>query len=181
MTAIFKLSNLSPNPSIPPFTTKYFIVKGGKRIFNHETNGLYSYDKMDYDNCCSDEDIPSEEETYTDDQKYSNYNHIIDVIKHIKTGQRITEDWMEEEIAWIRTIRDFYPDMSRLNPEIVDKRWRAMAEECELVLSELIWEINETRKFPIALCLRLHENIKKMFDFQLTDDEIEMLMSRMAV
>jgi len=139
------------------------------------------YDKMDYDNCCSDQEYCSDDEKYTDDEKYSNYNHVIDVIKHIKTGQRITEDWMQAEIGWIRTIRDFYSDMSRLNPEIVDKRWRAMAEECELVLSELIWEINETGNFPIALCLRLHENIKKMFDFQLTDDEIEMLMSRMTV
>ena len=118
---------------------------------------------------------------YTDDDKYANYIHVLEVIRHIKDGKRITEDWMESEIRWIKIIRDFYPDMSKLNPDITDRRWRAMAEECELVLSELVWEIQQTRTFPVALCLRLHENIKRMFDSQLTVDEIDMLMAKMSV
>lgn len=129
----------------------------------------------EFEDCCSDE------EKYTDDEKYTNYNHLVDVIKHIKTGKRITEDWMESEIQWITVIRDFYPDMSKLNTDITDKRWRALAEECEMVLSELMWEIKQTRTFSTSLCLRLYENIKKMFESQMTVDEIQMLMSRMAV
>lgn len=118
---------------------------------------------------------------YTDEEKHANYVRMVEVIRHIRNGGRITEDWMSDQIKFIKMCRDFYPNMSELNIDVTDRRWRSMAENSELLLSQLIFEINETRSFSIPLYCSFCETIKKMFESILSDDEIAMLMSQMTV
>ena len=118
---------------------------------------------------------------YTDDQKHANFMRIVSAINHIRNGSRITEDWMFDQMKFIKMCRDFYPDMSKLNVEVTDCRWRGMAENCEMILSQLVFEIMETQSFSVPLYYTFCQNIKKMFETVLTDDEIAQLMASMTV
>jgi len=118
---------------------------------------------------------------FTDDQKGENYCRIIASINDIRSNAGITEDWMYDQMKFIKMCREFFPDMSKLNPEVTDRRWRAMAENCELILSQLVFEIRETRSFSLPLYRSFCENIKKMFEMVMTDDELAQLMSSMGI
>jgi hypothetical protein len=118
---------------------------------------------------------------FTDDEKTENYCRMTSVINDLRNNVRITEDWMYDQMKFIKTCREFFPDMSKLNTEVVDPRWRAMAENCELVLSQLVFEIRETRSFSLPLYRSFCENIKKMFEMVMTDDELAQMMSSMGI
>ena len=118
---------------------------------------------------------------FTDDQKSQNFSRIVAVIKDVRNNVRITEDWMYDQMEFIKTCREFFPDMSKLNTEVEDPRWRAMAENCELVLSQLVFEIKETGSFSVPLYRLFCENVKKMFEMVMTPDELSQLMSSMGI
>jgi hypothetical protein len=118
---------------------------------------------------------------FTDDEKTDNYCRIVSVIKDVRSNVRITEDWMHDQMTFIKTCREFFPDMSKLNTEVVDRRWRAMAENCELILSQLIFEIRETRSFSLPLYRSFCENVKNMFEMIMTPDELAAMMSSMGI
>ena len=118
---------------------------------------------------------------FTDDQKSQNFSRIVDVIKDVRNNVRITEDWMYDQMEFIKTCREFFPDMSKLNAEVVDPRWRAMAESCERILSQLVFEIQETRSFSLQQYRTFCENVKKMFEMIMTENELADLMSSMGI
>lgn len=118
---------------------------------------------------------------YTDNQKESHYVRIVSAIRDIRNGVRVTEDWIFEQMTFVKKCRHFYPDISKLNPEITNPRWRTMAENCEMILSQLVYEIDETAFFSVQLYLAFCEHIKKMFEMILTEDELADLMSVMSI
>jgi hypothetical protein len=107
-----------------------------------------------------------------EDQKHMNYRVLIDNIKYIRDGQRITEDWISDQIVYLKMCREQFSDMGQMNLEISEKRWRAMAEDCELMLSQLLWEHEETKQLSIELYLKFCENIKRMLAYYATDDDL---------
>lgn len=118
---------------------------------------------------------------YTDSQREDNYMRIVCAIRDIRNGRRITEDWMYEQMKFIQECRDFYPDMSKLNPEVTTPRWRAMAENCEMILSQLMYEIHEMCSFSVQLYLTFCEHIKQMFEMTMSEDDITDLLSKMTM
>ena len=116
---------------------------------------------------------------YTDAQKNENHNHVLTVIEHYYAGGRITEDWIEEQKEFIMTIRDFFGNMEKMNLECQDKRFRALAEECELLLNHLIEEISETMTFTVDIYYRLNLNIQTMIEIKCEDEELCDLMSEL--
>jgi hypothetical protein len=101
------------------------------------------------------------------------------VIEHYYAGGRITEDWMEEQKEFIMTIRDFFGNMEKMNMECQDKRFRCLADECELILNHLIEEISETMTFTVDMYHRLNLNIQTMIEIKCEDEELCDLMSEL--
>jgi hypothetical protein len=116
-----------------------------------------------------------------DNQKNMNYRMLIDNINYIRDGQRITEDWISDQIVYLKMCRDQFSDMSQMNVEITDKRWRGMADDCELMLSQLLWEYSETKRMSIELYLKFCENIKRMLAYYATDDDLTSSIDTMSM
>ena len=116
-------------------------------------------------------------ETYTDNQKVSNYFFLLEAIRHVQNGRRITEDWMEEQKCRILLYREFWPDLSALNPELSDYNFRAYAAESESLLSGLCDEIREFKTFTVQTYHTLNTCLFRMSEMFDEDNEIADLLS----
>ena len=107
---------------------------------------------------------------YSDDAKFANYVFLIGAIRYVEQGRRITEDWMEVHKKRILTYRDFWVDMSRLNPDLPDARFRTAAVECETYLGILYDEILSTKTFSVDIYHQLNLSMRKMMESMFEDD-----------
>lgn len=113
---------------------------------------------------------------YSDYEKYENHKRVLDVIRHYKMKGRITEDWMEDQKGFILQLREFFGNMEMMNLDCDDKKFRGMAEECELILNHLVEEIRETKTFTVDIYYRLNLNMQTMLEIKFGDDELCELM-----
>lgn len=116
-----------------------------------------------------------------DDEKQANYQALIDSINYIRDGKRITEDWITEQVKYLNVCRDVFPDMTKMNVEISEKRWRGMAQDCELMLSQLLWEHSESKTISVPIYLRFCETIKRMLEYYATDDDLTDSINSMSM
>ena len=114
---------------------------------------------------------------YTDEQKANNYVMLLDAVRHYETRQRITEDWMEEHKTMILRIRGYYSNVSLANPDLQDKQFRALADDTELILSHLIYELQTERTFTVDMYYKLCRNMKKMFEIACQVDDLSELLN----
>jgi len=114
---------------------------------------------------------------YSDEKKESNYQFLLDAIEHVECGYRITEDWIQEHSEKILFYREFWPDLSRVNPEIRDHRFRAWAVEVETLLSSLCRDIKKYRTFPVGDYHQFNLCAKRMTESFNNDDDFVELMS----
>lgn len=114
---------------------------------------------------------------YTDAQKLHNYRLIMELIEHIRNGHRITEDWMDFHKKRILLYRDFFGDLSLMNPDCKDRKFRQLADDTEMTLNHLVWEIQETGYFTVDVYLKLNVNLKMMFEIVNEVDELAELMN----
>jgi hypothetical protein len=115
----------------------------------------------------------------TAEEKESNYEFLINAIQHVERGRRITEDWIHEQSKRILYYRDFWPDLSRVNPDITDHRFRSWAVEVETLLTSLCSDIKKYRTFPVGDYHRFNMCVKRMSETFETDDDFVKLMSMM--
>jgi hypothetical protein len=108
---------------------------------------------------------------YSADEKKSHYDFLIDAIRYVERGDRITEDWMEEHKKKILAYRDFWPDMSRLNPEISNHHFRAWAVEVETLLVSLCNDIYTYKTFSVPDYHRFNQCVRRMADTFAEDDD----------
>lgn len=111
-------------------------------------------------------------EVYNDEEKQANYMFLQSAIQHVQQGKRITEDWMEEQKEMILIYRDFWPDMTCLNPDIRDFRFRAQAVEAETLLTLLYEEICETNTFSVDTYHVFNMCVDKMADTFCEDEDV---------
>lgn len=107
---------------------------------------------------------------YTDDEKSYNYTMLMNAIDHNTHNKRITEDWMEDHKKFIMLIRNTYDNFALANIEIKDRRFRLLAENSELILSHLAYEIQTEQTFTVVMYFSLCQNLKRMFEIATEDD-----------
>lgn len=114
---------------------------------------------------------------YTDAQKAYNYNMLMDALDHHTNNKRITEDWMEEHKKFIMLIRHTYDNFALANTDIQERQFRALAEDTELILSHLAYEIQTDKTFTVSVYFNLCRNIKRMYEITSEVDDLSELMN----
>ena len=114
---------------------------------------------------------------YTDEEKANNYGMLLGALRCYETGSRVTEDWMEEHKRMILRIRDYYTNVSLANLDIQDRQFRALADDTELILSHLVYEIQTERTFTVDMYYKLCRNLKGMFEIALQVDDLSELLN----
>ena len=114
---------------------------------------------------------------YSDYEMHENYLFLQQAITHVQSGKRITEDWMEEQKERILMYRDFWYDMSKLNPDITERRFRMLAIEAETLLTLLSEEIHYTKTFSVETYHTFNTCISKMTEVFLEDDDLASMFS----
>jgi Asp-tRNA(Asn)/Glu-tRNA(Gln) amidotransferase C subunit len=112
---------------------------------------------------------------YTEYEKYQNY---LRIQRHIEllNSQRLTEDILEEYMAHLTDIRDVFPDMSYIHPEITDPAFRACAAKCEYHISNLL---RRDAQFDQYAYMEFLHSLLYMADHFSESDELSDLMTRM--
>ena len=118
---------------------------------------------------------------YSDDERYTNYKFLENTIRHVRNQERITEDWMEEHKARIIAYREFWHDMTRLNPEIKEYWFRALAVEAETLLTLLYEEILETKSFTVEAYHAFNECVYKMAQTFVDENDLADMFSAAAI
>jgi hypothetical protein len=116
-------------------------------------------------------------ENYTDAEKSYNYTMLMDAIDHHKNNKRITEDWMETHKHFIMLIRNTYENITLANTDIQDRQFRAIAEDTELILSHLAYEIRNERTFTVSVYFNLCRNLKRMYEIASEVEDLSELLS----
>ena len=122
---------------------------------------------------------------YTDEEKRTHYQILIDTIQFLSNNGRVTEDWMEEHKKLIMKYRRAYmEDMKYVNSEIQDSEFREAAREAEALLSKMVNTIIKQGTFNLQTYLLFCKKINFMVDFVSTyypESEIESLLSEMKI
>lgn len=116
---------------------------------------------------------------YSTEEKQSNYEFLMNAIRHVERGDRITEDWMEEHKDRILLYRGFWPDMSRLNPDIKDHNFRACAVEVETLLESLCGDIRTYKTFSVPDYHRFNLSMRRMAQTFAEDEDFTDMMSNL--
>jgi hypothetical protein len=114
---------------------------------------------------------------YTDEEKAKNYAMLVDALRCYTTRERITEDWMEEHKKLILRVRDYYTNVSLANLDIQDRQFRSLADDTELILCHLVYEIQTERTFTVDMYYKLCRNLKRMFEIALQVDDLSELFN----
>lgn len=82
-------------------------------------------------------------EELTESEKHDSYIHLVETLGVLsRRGPELTPEWMADQIARVRWIRETCPDMSLINQERQDRLFRTNAQKLELYLSDLISELD---------------------------------------
>lgn len=101
------------------------------------------------------------EETLTDTQRYSNYCNLVETIKFIEQGGRITEDWIEHHKGVLIQYRAAFPSSFLImNSEIKDKEFRKIAQEADVLINSLMTSVYYEKTFKVG---QYHMLLKRMF------------------
>lgn len=116
---------------------------------------------------------------FSDSEKLDNYMEIVNTLKFLDSGGRVTEDWMERHKWVIQRWRDWVFDYSEVNREVEEKVFRKTCNETETLISYLVQSIRTTKTFDVKVYYILLTKMKYICDNIIHADELEMLMSRM--
>jgi hypothetical protein len=122
----------------------------------------------------------------TDDQKFANYCRLVSTIHFIEEEHRITEDWMEEQKDYIKTIRNVFAEgFQNLNPEIKTKEFRTTANESETILNNLMMSIQYDKTFKVSqyhsFLVRILKMLKIVCQHHTEGDELCEFMQKMSL
>jgi hypothetical protein len=113
------------------------------------------------------------------EQKYKNYEDMVNTIKFLEHGGDLTQDWIQEHKERILKYRSWIPNFANLHSEIESEEFRVKCWETEVVIQQLCNTINEA--FNVDLYLNLITNMKYICDSVFTDKELEELFVLMSV
>jgi hypothetical protein len=131
------------------------------------------------DDLCQSLKEVSMEDHYTD--VYDNYCRLQHTVTFLTNGGRVTEEWMEEHRRHILKYQEMFPEISQTNLEIDDPEFRKIAQEAEVLLTNLVRGIRANRFFNVKFYLMLNQHMLKLCEFLFTEDELELCMSKMSI
>lgn len=118
---------------------------------------------------------------FSDDQKFQNYTFLTETIYEMHHNL-VDDYWLSDHVDRVRLYRAWFTDLSKANPEIEDVQFRAVAENAEHVLDELIGDIEKTSSIEPDRYLELNECLKYMIEYTLqNDDDFLDMFSKMKV
>jgi hypothetical protein len=131
-------------------------------------------------------EVDMEIEELTDDQKYNNYCRLLNAVNYIEEGQRITEDWMEEQKNIIHQIKSaFQSGFRNINPEIKDKEFRNLAVQAETLSNSLYNSVEYDKTFKVGHYHLFLTKILAMLDivckYYGEEEELSTFMNKMTL
>ena len=121
------------------------------------------------------------EQEFSDVEKYKNYTDIVNTIKYLEDGGRVTEDWTEDHKSMVSKRRGWIPNFSSINEEREDVEFRKVCDETETIMNYLVHNTKKTGYFDAKLYLLLLKHMKKILDMLADDDEMNDLLSMMKM
>jgi hypothetical protein len=118
---------------------------------------------------------------FSEEKKYENYLQIIRTIHFIEHGERITEDWMEDNKNVILTWRDWIDNFTTLNAEVEDQLFRKKCRDAETIMQYLCHSIRSQKTFDPKTYLIFLHHLKYICDTLFSDDEMEQMMSMLSM
>lgn len=148
----------------------------GDEFFNKGVKWIYKVYKIR-----SQETKMEVEEELSDTQKHENYLQLINAIKYIEEGGRISEDWCEESKKYVRKWREWIPDFSEINEEREDNDFRKLCNETETIMKYIYGTILRTNYLDSKLYLLLLQHMKKILDMLEEDNELDNMLKMMSI
>jgi len=136
-----------------------------------------SRDSMDTDDDVS-EYISS---GFSEEQRYEHYKEIVGNLRHIETNQKLTEDWMQENMFLIRRWRDWFENFGVVNQDITNPDFRKACFEAETLLQNVATSVRLRNTFEVKVYKLLLQKMKYICDSLFQDDEMEMLMHSISL
>jgi hypothetical protein len=125
--------------------------------------------------------MEDDEDTDVYSDPYENYCLLERTVRFLQGGGRVTEEWMEEHRRHILKYHEMFPNFSQVNEEIRDPTFRKNAEECEVLLGNLIQNIQANRFFNTKFYLMLNQRMIALCQHIFTEDELEFCMSKLSI
>ena len=120
-------------------------------------------------------------DSYTEDEKYRNFQSLLSTIDYIQSKKRITEDWMEAHKQKILMYREYFGDFNKVNIDCKDRKFRKLAEDTEMLINHLVWEIQETGYFTVEMYLKLIIGFKQMTEIMVATDDLSTMFGEMSM
>ena len=121
------------------------------------------------------------EDEITDAQRHQNYLELINAIKYMEDGGRVTEDWSDEGKKYVRKWREWIPDFSNINEEREDVTFRKVCNETETIMKYVHGTIVRSNYLDPKLYLLLLQHMRKMIDLITADDEMDDMMKMLSM
>lgn len=112
---------------------------------------------------------------YSDYEKHENYLRIKRHIELLNT-QSLTEDLLQEYMKHLNDVRDVFPDMSYIHPEITNPVFRACATKCEYHISNLL---HKDTQFDYYAYMEFLHSLLYMADYYEESDDLVDLFGSM--
>ena len=112
---------------------------------------------------------------------YENYCRLKRTVTFLTNGGKVTEDWMEEHTGHIMKYNEIFPQFSKTNLEVQDRKFRKKAEEAEVLLSNLVESIDNNRFLNVKFYLMLNEHMVTLTEYLFTEEELEFCMSKLGI
>lgn len=122
-----------------------------------------------------------EQTEFTEEEKYQNYCRIVRTIEFLQNGGRITEDWLIENIEYIKMYRSWIADFSMVNEEREDREFRKCCQETETLMQYLSRTVNTSDYFDPKVYLIFLQHMKKLCDLMMAEDELEECMRMLSM
>lgn len=122
-----------------------------------------------------------EQPEFNDEEKHQNYCRIARTIEFLQNGERITEDWMIENIEYIKMYRSWISDFSEINLEKDDTEFRKCCQETETLMQYLSRTVNMSDYFDTKVYLIFLQHMKKICDMLMDDDDLETCMRMLSM
>lgn len=111
-----------------------------------------------------------------------NYIRLLETIEEIENVNfRFTEDWYERHKKYILKYREVFPNFKYINQDTNDKRFRALANDCEIIISNLVRNIRINNSFDLEMYLMLVKNFKTLLEILDEDNNLANMISQLSM
>ena len=112
----------------------------------------------------------------SDVERHKNYINLVNAIKHIESGERITEDWTYTQKRRLEQWREWIPDFSMINQERKDKQFRELCSKTETLMRYILAVGFSTKTY-----LQLLQHMVKIIDMLQEDEDFDALLNKLSM